>query len=438
MAYTKTTTTSYGQRLSGSLKGIVGGLVMFIAGTCLLWWNEGRAVKTAKAINEAQSVAVHVDDVSSVDPSINGKLIHASAFADTKDILTDDIFGVRELAIKLSRTVEYYQWVEETKTEKRDKIGGGQETVTTYTYEAKWVGSPVNSSDFEDPEYQGENFVLTNVKDEKQLAPTVTFGGYMLPDFLKVGISGVKPVQVNMTEAQIAEWNKEIRKSLGIDSNDSSNSTTVEKLAREWNRKRNWLQDVGDSTQLVHVKDNVVYFGQSPNSPQVGDVRVTIDKVEPADVSVIAKVNGSTFEDYLAKNGESFSRIEMGTISAENMFQHAHDENNMLTWILRLIGVLLVVGGLKAMFSIVTTLLKILPFLANIADAGIGIVSGVLGIVWSLLVVGIAWLVFRPLIGIALLVVAVGGIVFLKSRAKKKAQDDVFNATPPPPPTAAR
>ena len=63
MAYTKTTTTGYGQRLSGSLKGIVGGLVMFVAGTCLLWWNEGRAVKTAKAIKEAQSVAVHVDDV---------------------------------------------------------------------------------------------------------------------------------------------------------------------------------------------------------------------------------------------------------------------------------------------------------------------------------------------------------------------------------------
>lgn len=410
MAYTKTTTTSYGQRLSGSLKGIVGGLVMFIAGTCLLWWNEGRAVKTAKAINEAQSVAVHVDDVSSVDPSINGKLIHASAFADTKDTLSDDIFGVRELAIKLSRTVEYYQWVEETKTEKRDKIGGGQETVTTYTYEAKWVGSPVNSSDFEDPEYQGENFVLTKVENQNQLAPTVTFGGYTLPDFLKRQISGVKPVQVNMTEDQIAQWNNEVRKQINI----------------------------ADDTEMVHVKDNVVYFGQSPNSPQVGDVRVTIEKVVPADVSVIAKVNGSTFEDYIAKNGESFSRIEMGTISAENMFQHAHDENNMLTWILRLIGLLLVVGGLKAMFSIVTTLLKVLPFLANIADAGIGIVSGVLGFVWSLLVIGIAWLVFRPVIGIALLVVAVGGIVFLKSRAKKKTQDDVFNATPPPPPTAAR
>ncbi|MDO4703274.1 TMEM43 family protein [Tannerella sp.] len=409
MAYTKTTTTGYGQRLSGSLKGIVGGLVMFMAGTCLLWWNEGRAVKTAKAIDEAQSVAVHVDDVSSADPSINGKLIHASAFADTKDTLSDGIFGVRELAIQLNRTVEYYQWVEETKTEKRDKIGGGQETVTTYTYEAKWVDSPVKSSDFEDPQYRGENFVLTKVENQNQLAPTVTFGGYTLPDFLKRQISGVKPVQVNMTEDQIAQWNNEVRKQINI----------------------------ADDTEMVHVKDNVVYFGKSPNSPHVGDVRVTIHKVLPADVSLIAKVNGLTFEDYVAKNGESFSRIEMGTISAENMFQHAHDENNMLTWILRLVGLLLVVGGLKAMFSIVTTLLKVLPFLANIADAGIGIVCGVLGFVWSLLVIGIAWLVFRPVIGIALLVVAVGGIVFLKSRSKKKVQV-MPGAAPPPPPTAAR
>ena len=55
MAYTETTNTSYGQRLSGSMKGIVSGLLMFIIGTCLLWWNEGRAVKTSKAIMSTTS-----------------------------------------------------------------------------------------------------------------------------------------------------------------------------------------------------------------------------------------------------------------------------------------------------------------------------------------------------------------------------------------------
>ena len=54
MAYTETTTTGYGTRLKNSLGGIGAGFVMFLGATCLLWWNEGRAVKTAKMLDEAQ------------------------------------------------------------------------------------------------------------------------------------------------------------------------------------------------------------------------------------------------------------------------------------------------------------------------------------------------------------------------------------------------
>lgn len=140
MAYTETTSTSYGQRLAGSAKGMIGGLLVFIIGTGLLWWNEGRTVRTAKAIGDAASHVESVADVSKVDASLNGKLIHASAFADTKDTLTDDLFGVREQAIKLDRKVEYYQWVEHSQRKKRDKVGGGEETITTYTYERRRVG----------------------------------------------------------------------------------------------------------------------------------------------------------------------------------------------------------------------------------------------------------------------------------------------------------
>lgn len=391
MAYTETTNTSYGQRLSGSMKGIVSGLLMFIIGTCLLWWNEGRAVKTSKAIKEAESVAVHVDDVSTVDASLNGKLIHASAFADTKDTLADDIFGVRTLAIKLNRKVEYYQWIENSKSETRDKIGGGQETVTTYTYESKWVDKPVKSSEFKDPEYKNLNFVLTTIEEKDLLADNVTFGAYTLPEFIKRSISGNVPADVQMTNEQVREWNKALHTSVSV----------------------------RDSVSLVHSDKNTVYFGQSPNSPRVGDVRITFYKVMPADISLIAKVNGETFEDYKTQNGESFSRVEMGTVSADNMFQNAQDENNMLTWILRIVGLLLVVFGVKSMFSLLPTLFKVLPFLGNIVDAGVGLVCWIFGLAWSLIVIAIAWLVYRPVIGILLLVAAVAGIIFLKSRSKK-------------------
>ncbi len=392
MAYTETTSTSYGQRLAGSAKGMIGGLMMFIIGTCLLWWNEGRSVKTAKAIGDAASHVESIADVSRLDASLNGKLIHASAFADTKDSLTDDMFGVREVAIRLDRKVEYYQWVENAQTKEREKIGGGKETTTTYTYEKKWVDKPVNSAEFKDPQYQSANKVLSEVEEREELAQNVTFGAYTLPESFVRSISGSEPAEVRMTEEQHFTWNE---------------------------RLHVLMPQVDEKASLVHTNANTVYLGPSPNSPQIGDVRVTFTKVPPADISLIAQVDGSTFKAYKAKNGQSFSRVQMGTVSADEMIEQARSESNMLTWVLRLVGILLVVIGLKGMFGLLPMLFKVLPFLGSIVGAGVGLVSWILGLAWSLIIIAIAWLVFRPIIGISLLVLAIGGIVFLKTRGKK-------------------
>ena len=395
MAYTETTTTSYGQRLAGSAKGMIGGLLVFIIGTGLLWWNEGRTVRTARAIGDAASHVESVADVSKVDASLNGKLIHASAFADTKDTLTDDLFGVREQAIKLDRKVEYYQWVEHSQRKKRDKVGGGEETITTYTYEQEWVKKPVNSSNFKESRYRNANRVLSQVEERNETAQHVTFGAYTLPESLVGSISGSEPVEVRMTEEQRFTWDERLH------------------MLRP---------KVNTETSLVHTSANTVYLGLSPNSPQIGDVRVTFTKVPPADISLIAQVDGSTFKAYRAKNGQSFSRLQMGTVGADEMILQARSENNLWAWVLRVIGILLVVGGLKGMFGLLPMLFKVLPFLGSIVDAGVGLVSWIFGLAWSFIIIAIAWLVFRPIIGISLLVLAIAGIVFLKRRGKKNEE----------------
>lgn len=395
MAYTETTSTSYGQRLAGSAKGMIGGLLVFIIGTGLLWWNEGRTVRTAKAIGDAASHVESVADVSRVDASLNGKLIHASAFADTKDTLTDDMFGVREQAIKLDRKVEYYQWVEHSQRKKRDKVGGGEETITTYTYEQEWVKKPVNSSNFKESRYRNANRVLSQVEERNEMAQHVTFGAYTLPESLVGSISGSEPAEVRMTEEQRFTWDERLH------------------MLRP---------KVNTETSLVHTSANTVYLGLSPNSPQIGDVRVTFTKVPPADISLIAQVDGSTFKAYRAKNGQSFSRLQMGKVSADEMILQARSENNLWAWVLRVIGILLVVGGLKGMFGLLPMLFKVLPFLGSIVDAGVGLVSWILGLAWSFIIIAIAWLVFRPIIGISLLVLAIAGIVFLKRRGKKNEE----------------
>jgi len=50
MTCQEATTTSYGKRLTGSIKGIASGFIMFIIGTIVLFWNEGNFVAETPSI----------------------------------------------------------------------------------------------------------------------------------------------------------------------------------------------------------------------------------------------------------------------------------------------------------------------------------------------------------------------------------------------------
>lgn len=413
MAYQETKNISYGTRVSNSVKGIGTGFMMLLAATIMLWWNEGRAVKTTKMLNEAEKVTVHVEDVSEADPSLNGKLIHATAFTHTDDSLCDRNFGIGAVAVKLEREVQYYQWVEYKETETKDKIGGSQEEVTTYTYKQEWVGAPVDSREFKDPAYQQSNFIVMNVEDKCYVADNVTFGAYRLPKNLIHAISGNIPVELDFSKEQIENWNKDVKTIF-----ESKASNQTDSLAKP-------------EAAYVHVNGNVLYFGKQPNSPHIGDMSITFTKVLPGEASVIAEVNGTNLRPFVAKNGKEFSALTMGTASMEEMYQSEHTINKNITWILRIAGLLLVILGLKGIFSILTTLLKVLPFLANIVELGVNLVCGVLGLVWSLLIIALAWLFYRPLIAIVLLAVITALIFFLvkKGNSKKMAEETAVGET---------
>lgn len=135
---------------------------------------------------------------------------------------------------------------------------------------------------------------------------------------------------------------------------------------------------------------------------------------------MIAKVIGDTFGTYTAKNGNSVWSLQRGTVSAESMFASEHQSNKAITWVLRILGAILVIGGLRKLLEFASTLFAVLPFLRKILSAGINFVCTVVGIVWSLLVIAIAWIAHRPVLGISLLVVAAALIVLLIMRSNKK------------------
>lgn len=426
MAYTKTTTTSYGSRVSNSFKGIGAGFVMFIIGTCLLWWNEGNAVKNAKALEEAQGVAVHVESVEDFDPSLSGQLIHATAQVTTDDELMDPEFGYSAQAIKLIRDVEYYQYVENETSTSKDKLGGSQETTYTYTYKKQWVSRPVDSSDFEDPEYQGTNFAIMQFEDQVQVAENVNFGDYRLGQSLISGITGAVPAKLTIDDSILRAWNANLSRQL-----DDPSTVRMAEAAARMAEAAAEAEDTTAAADVViddnrypyvHVTKNVVYFGKNPKAPEIGDVRVTITQVNPGLASVIAKVNDKVLELYTAKNGKSIGLIRTGVVGMEEMFAQQEQTNTMWLWGLRILGVLLVICGLKGIFDILSTILKVVPFLSSIMNWGVGLICNIIGIAWSLIIIAIAWIFYRPLIGITILVI-MGGIVgyFVYSGKKKKA-----------------
>ena len=374
MAYQEVTKTSYGSRLSNSLGGILGGLIMFIAATILLWWNEGRSVKTAKMLKAAETECVDVASIASLDPALDGQLVHATAVAKTDEVLTDPDYGLSVNAIRLVRDVEYYQWVEHSTSETKDKIGGGQETTTTYTYSKEWVSGPIDSGSFKDPEYQGKNYVRTTVPDRTVTAQKVDFGAYVLPPALVGAIPAGTSVNVPASVAN------------GVD---------------------------------VFVDGSTVYYGEQPQTPAIGDVRVSFTQADGGTASILAQVTGNTFESYKHKNGKSLMVLKMGEHSQESMFESEKAANKAILWIVRILGIILAIVALRMTFSILVTILKVLPFLANIASLGVNLVTGIVGFIWSLLVIMIAWVAYRPLLAVALALVIAALVYFLISKSKK-------------------
>jgi hypothetical protein len=389
--------------------------------------------------------------------------------ATTEDSLMDKDFGIGAKAIAIKRHVEYYQWVEHSESKSEDKLGGKEVTTTTYTYSQQWVSSPVQSSQFKDPAYQNKNTVLATVEDAEQYAENVAFGAYKLNESLIHSISSKEAMELAISDDLLKQLDKNAQTAYerfyGVQNkNQQPTQQPVQQPAIPDSVKAlmsdsakavlDSLQAVNDSINkamanaqnkkdydYIHVAGNVLYYGKVPGSPQVGDVRVTFEKIVPAKVTVMAVVDGDTFKPFKAKNGKRFETLVMGKKTGDEIIEDAQDANTMWTWMLRIVGIMLVISALKMIFGFLSMILKVVPFLASIMGFGVGIVCTVIGVVWSLIVIAIAWIFYRPVLGIILLLIA-GFLVWvfafkgkeklkeIAAKAKNKAQQPVPAAAP--------
>ena len=369
-SFTETPSSGWFSRIGNSIKGILFGVVMILVSIVIMFWNEGRAVKARKTLDEGAKTVVSIP-ADTLDGSKDGTLVYMTGIANTSAQLQDSEFNVTAPALKLRRSVEMYQWEEETKTETKKKLGGSEETTTTYSYEKDWSDKAIDSSKFKKP--VGHENPALPVEAKTWTASPITVGAYTLSAGLEEQINNFTPVAAD-----------------------------AESVAPEMLDGRK-----------VHAEGSGFYLGEDPTIPAVGDARVTHQAALPGDVSLIAKLQGDSFEPFTAKAGGNIEMLETGSHSPESMFETAQAGNRMMTWILRFIGVLMMFFGFSAIFRPLSVIADVLPIAATIVGAGTGLVALLLTIPISLVIIAIAWIFYRPLVGSPLVIVAIAGFVFL-------------------------
>ncbi len=609
MAVTETTTESWGSRLGGSIKGVAIGGLLFIAGIPLLFWNEGRAVKTAKALEEGASVCVQLPNADTIDAAMDGKLVHVTGKAVTDDVLTDDLFpNLAPKAMRLTRKVEFYQWVENERKEKKKNMGGSETTVTTYTYAKKWVSKPVDSSSFREAGHNNQVF-MPEATARTLVAENVRYGAFELtksqigrisgaknvelkPEYIPEGLKGrvtlsgnyayvgfpvggmmqpgmvqpgamqpgmmapgmVQPVAtqpvpaenigtvpqttmggfvtvptiqpnrmsvtnvdgvpfvitpdgtptpvtpngiyyagtlhaitatvpgngfvwpappvvqyaaipgygslplftienksyVRLATGALAPYIRQTASAGQIIVNGTPIAVTVSTTAAPapaYNTapavQPAMVQPGAVATTMgtgntmpATTATGAVQGTANPGNPQVGDVRISWTMV-PAEmpVSIVAVQTGTTFAPYVAKDsaagGYTVDLLETGTKTKEEMFQNAENANTMMTWILRVVGWLMMYMGLKMVFKPLEVLGDVLPILGDLIGIGTGILAFLIATPVALITIAVAWLFYRPILGIVLLAAA-GGLLYLliKKRAAAKAAKKDEPASP--------
>src|SRR5690242_6093913 len=120
-SFSQSSSTSIFGRLIESFKTVLIGLILFAASFVVIFWNEGRAVRTAKSLAEGAKVVLSVG-VATIDPQHEGKLIHFNGTATTTQTLKDANFGISAVALKLRRKAEIYDWAESKKSDTKKNL----------------------------------------------------------------------------------------------------------------------------------------------------------------------------------------------------------------------------------------------------------------------------------------------------------------------------
>ena len=362
MSFTETTRTSWFARLKNALVGAVIGIVLVLAAIWALVWNEGRSIKAYRALTEGAGVVVSVS-ADEIVPTNEGKLIHITGKVAPEGVPSDPDFAIfADGAVALTRDVEMYQWVEKSESRSETKLGGGEETVTTYTYSREWKSGRTDSSDFRQPDGH-ENPELV-VDSQSFRVDRATVGAFTVSGEDVAGLGTGTDLKLGDEDVARAE----------------------------------------DALSLpVRLERGGFYVGNNPAQPRVGDLRIRYSRADLKEASFVGKQSGEWLKPFTASNGREIFLSAAGQSSAAEMFDAAQAENTMIMWLIRIGGMVALMVGFSLCFSILGVIADVVPFVGSLVRFGTGMIALVLTVLVGPLVIAIGWFAYRPLLSLGLL-----------------------------------
>jgi hypothetical protein len=375
---------SWGSRLKDSCCGICIGMLLFFGAFPLLFWNEGRAVERYDTLNEGRSSTTSIG-VNSIDSANDGNLVHFTAEISSNGAnLTDPIFGTTTDDLKFRRSVEMYQWTEQKSTTTKTKTGGKKETITKYSYSKNWESGLSDSSSFNNP--SGHENPSAIPYDDLQLQQDIIYAGeFQLPPVIVSKISWYTPLK-------------------GLDVSEIYDAT------------------LRNNSQILTSEDGF-FIGNSLYELVVGDTRATFESVQPGVISVIAQQEGNSLGTYQAEAGGTILLFQRGNLTVDEMYVEAEAANATTTWILRLVGYLVMGFGIYLVFRPIEVFADVIPILGDIVRCGLIFMALFIAGLLSGITISIAWLIHHPMIGGIVLVSIVAftcGVAWLFKHFQKK------------------
>ena len=354
------------KKIGNSFAGVIVGFVLLVAGSVLLWWNEGNNVRNIKTTNEVSKVLIDVPS-EKVDSENEGKLVATNGKIIWGGDVVDSLFGIKVATAHLEREVEMYQWDEDIQTDSDDK--------KTYSYKKVWSESLIDSSEFKEGGH--DNPSSMPYKSEDFTASSVKIGAFSL------------------SKGQIKRM------------------PACEELALADEKPARNLKIFG--AYMTSTEDDA--------NPKIGDVRVSWSYNNWEEASVLAKQKGDSFEDYVSKSDKTINRVENGILSGRQIVEKVKKENKFTKWLLRGLGLAVVFAGYFLILGPISTIASFVPILGTLVGGMLTIVSFLVGSVHSLIIIAIAWVRFRPVLGVALLAAAAALFVVARRLTNKnKAQ----------------